>query len=371
MFRGYLERIKDHHVTIGGLSFNAPHLSETHFVLNAVSKFEQLAGVVTAPVLRDVGKNITAEMGQDGRIPVVIGHTTESDIHSELNERLSGRGVMDMWCKQEGSQNVVLPIELNCLVPILQPIIDFERQWNKDYDNWNMWVLVDTRKVLRGHTQRNSGFHYDGLNLAGKYAGSPNVSIYAWTNCLPTLFCKKPVKFDEGFQRNHNASILAQRMPKNAADIVTFPNGSIIKFDGATVHSCAVANADIDDRVFVRVCFTAPGVWFDRVGNTKNPALIYPAEWQWRVVPDPSVTLQNTVKFSNAEEFKNLWDVACLGHHAFAVMYSGGKSHEQQLVQEIRQHGLGFLRKVLALYAKCPDVVSQQRAQLLELKFHL
>lgn len=372
MFSGYLHRIQQHHVVTGGLSFNTPTFGEQYYVLHASSLTWDNCDIPSHhPIIRDIGKIITPEMGQDGRTPIQISFYKDNAIHTQLSQQLKCKGIIDMWCKLEGSVDVVIPAELACIKHIIQPIIDFERQTNPNYLHWNMWLLVDTRKVLKGHTQRNSGFHYDGLNLAGKYAGTPNVSIYAWANRLPTLFCKKPVKYPDDFQLNHNASIYAQRMPKSRRDIVTFPNGTLLKFDGATVHSGADADRDIHDRVFVRVCFTAPGVWFDRKGNTINPFLIYPSQWTWRSVHDPSVKLVNTAEFDTAEEFKNMWDVACLGHHAFSTMYSGDKAHEHQLVLAIRKRGPKFLQNVLDLYSIENDEIGILRSNLLRLKFEI
>lgn len=386
MFNGHFDRIKDHHVITGGLSFNTPDFNSGSFVLHPTGvpggycRDSKCAGSEkfdvnqNEPVIRDIGKKINASMGQDGRIPVVISHYTDDTIGESLKINLKDKGVIDMLCKKEGSANIILPAELLPLREVLQPMINFELQTNPDYLNWNMWILVDTRKVLKGHTQRNAGFHYDGLNLSGKHTGMPSVSIYAWTNKLPTVFCKKPVIFPPDFQPDCNASIYAQRMVKAPEDLVTFPNGSILKFDGATVHCGAESENEINDRVFVRVCFTGPKFWFDRKGNTVNPFLEYPIGWSWRQVFDPSVKLKNPVDYSCPEEFKNMWDTACLGHHAFSTMYSGKKAHQSQLVQSIRLRGPKFLNEVLKLYhrgkaSKFEDNIGECRAQLLKIKW--
>lgn len=372
MFEGRFDRINDHHVIIGGLSFNTPTFNNEKWILHGTdNKIDLTTEQLNSFIIRDIGKKITADMGQDGRIPIIIKSNVGNDnIYHDISSNLKGKGVIDMWCKQEGSLDVVLSKDLLPLKEVLQPIIDFEIQTNKNYINWNMWLLIDTRKVFKGSTQRNAGFHYDGLNISGKHANDSNVSIYAWTNKIPTLFCKKPVKFPDNFQPDFNASIYAQRMIKEPTDIITFPNNSILKFDGTTVHSGCVVDKDINDRIFVRVCFTGPKFWFDRHGNTINPFLTYPPEWNWRIVHDPSVKLKNSTDFNSPEEFKNMWDTACLGHHAFSTMYSGKKSHEYQLIQAIRLKGTLFLNQVVQLYRQDrQDPLNWYRAKLLEIKY--
>lgn len=363
----HLQRVVNATTMIGGLSFNAPVLLGEQCEFEVVSVPMDVTAS-TSPVLRDIGKIVTAKMGQTPRAPVTIGHYENPRLHSTLARNL-GTGIMDMWCKQEDSTTIVLPKKLEAIIPLLKPMVQFEANTNPNFHTWNMWLLVDTRPVLAGHTQRNAGYHYDGLNLGGKYAGTPLVSIYAWCNRLPTLFYTGGITFPSDFDGTRdNASILAQKQIKDPRKILIPSVNSIIKFDGATPHAGANAEYNIPDRVFVRVCFTPPSVWFDREGNTKNPCLQYPKLFQWRRVPDPSVWLRNTVDFTSPGEFKNLWDIACLGHHAFATMYEGKNAHEYQLMQQLRKmKGPEFVKEVMKLYNT--SEVDQNRARLLLLKY--
>ncbi len=348
----HFDRVKNYNVTSGGLSFNMPRFScqQTPIRILPGVYNSQYIYDSNSIVIRDIGKKVTLEMGQDGRTPIIIDNIpSPSNLHSTLVSNLGqGYGIMDMWCKQEGCTEIVVPVELECITSILSSASEFERRTNPDWLNWNMWLLVDTRPIIPGHTQRNSGFHYDGLNLGGKYANTPLVSIYAWTNCLATTFYNKPIMFPKDVKPTDNVSVLAQRQCKDPSNLVFHPPESLIKFDGATLHSGAYSHTHISDRVFIRICFTAPGIWFDRLGNTINPYL--KPFWKWRQVLDPSILFKNTTEFANPQEFKNLWDIACLGHHAFGMMYSGRQSHEFGLVKAIRFKGLNFFKQVIQLY---------------------
>ena len=108
-------------------------------------------------------------MGQEKRVPIPFGEIQQPTIHQELQATLQGKGVMDMWIKQEGSDKIILPVELQPIQPIIEEISKAEQHVNPQYKDWNMWLLVDTRPTKAGHTQRNAGYHYDGLNLGGKY----------------------------------------------------------------------------------------------------------------------------------------------------------------------------------------------------------
>ena len=357
----HLQPVDDAVHKIGGLSFNAPlfkgsteHITPTLNQSDVQFLEQHLLEHRANPVLTQINQPVNLQMGQQRRWPILLNQIELPNLHEDLVRTLDNRGVMDMWIKIEGSNELVLPIELRVLKPILSEIFKAERFLNKEFRDWNGWLLVDTRRVTAGHTQRNAGFHYDGLNLGGKYRGTKLVSIYGWFNKLPTLFLTETVKFPHNFDgTKDNASIFPQRQLKNPNDIVAVPINTIVKFDGACAHAGSVAEESIEGRVFIRVCFTPPGVLFDRKGNTHNPAPCFDySDVRWeRNVPDPAVQWRNCVEFRNPQEFKNMWDVACHGHSAFAIETEGVKSHEYQLMKKIREaRDPRFLKKVFKLY---------------------
>ena len=122
---------------------------------------------------------------------------------------------------------------------------------------------------------------------------------------------------------------------------------------------------DINDRVFIRLCITQSNHKFDRLGNTKNPFIKYPLDFKWNDICDPSVSLIQPLCFKTSLEFKKLWNVSCIGHHAFAICNQGKKSYQYKLLNELRKRtGLQFVKSVIKLYNK-NDVIELMRSELL------
>lgn len=382
----YHERIKNHTIVAGGLDFcnvnldtDSPIQIDTSVCIDHKIKAKYIYIISKNKhnnVIRDIGKKVNMNMAFTRRLPVEFDEYVDNEIHQKLAESLDRTGVIDMWIKQQNNNVIVLPHELKPIEEIVKRIYDFEKLINKDILNWNMWLLVDCRPISKGCTQRNAGFHYDGLNLSGKYAGTNLVSVYSWTNKLPSLFYTGKLKRVDDLDNyidmdSINMSTYAQMKIDKRFIIKSTPN-CLIKFDGATLHTGDVTTDNITDRVFIRVCFTPQNVWFDRIGNTLNPYLVYPESFKWRIVNDPSTRLINPVFYKDEQEFKNVWDVACLGHHAFCTMYEGKRAYEYQLIQSLRStKGLIFIRAIKRLYDQDKTEFGKQRYRILYEKFCL
>ncbi len=309
------------------------------------------------PVIADIGKNVSLNMGCTPRIPIAIDtwQINNDHMHNYLTDLLGkNKGILDMWIKQPCSNEIIIPQELNVLMPILIKTAEFEKSSNCDFTNWNMWLLVDTRSIDDGFTQRNTGYHYDGLNISGKYINSPLVSIYVWHNTLPTLFYTGKTFFPDNFDcEKYNVSSYCQKQIKNKDHVISFCNYTIIKTDGASVHSANYSNRNITNRIFIRVCFTPTNMLFNRLGNTVNNTLDYPENFKWQQISDPSVRLLNCMDFSHPYEFKNMWDVACIGHPSYSISYVGQKSHQYHLITKLKlTKGYHFVKKIIRLYNK-------------------
>lgn len=325
----------------------------------------------TNPVIKDIGKPVTLEMGCCERIPIRID-TWEPDIglHQYLTAILgNNRGLLDLWIKKENCDTIIIPKELQPIKKLLQRITEFELNSNPDFAKWNMWLLLDIKNVDQGFTQRNAGFHYDGLNISGKYKNRPLVSIYIWYNILGTVFYTGTTSLPNNLNvTKYNMSSFAQRQIKHQDNLVIFPNYSIIKTDGASVHSCQVSmNKNINDRIFIRICFTPPGMIFNRLGNTVNPCLSYPETFKWYQISEPSVKLLNCTLFSCAREFKNMWDVACIGHPSFAMAITGRKSSQFQLIHKLKKsRNILFIKEIVLLYNKEIDIYERNNLHMMK-----
>lgn len=381
----YYDRIKNHTIVAGGLDFcdikftdDPPINIKDDKCFDHASRIKYIDIINKNKennIIKDVNKKVSIDMAFTSRTPIQFDEYIDETLHKKLNKNLDGVGVIDMWIKQQNSDNIVLPNELKSIKDIIKKIYNFENLLNRDIVNWNMWLLVDCRPVTRGCTQRNAGFHYDGLNLSGKYAGTNIVSIYGWTNKLSTKFYTGvlPKAQELNHYNNKIINMSSYGQMKLDKNFIFKPKlNSLIKFDGATLHSGNIAKNDIVNRVFIRVCFTPSNVWFDRIGNTINPHLKYPDSFKWRKVNDPSTRLINPLFYKNEREFKNVWDVACLGHHAFCTMYEGKNSYEYQLIKSLRSSkGIMFLNNIKKLYDRENTHLSKLRYKILYEKFFI
>jgi len=373
----HLDHVKNYHVTAGGLSFNKPNLSSvSHTIKNINLTSEDLLRYEkimkdneTNPIITNIGLPTNFDMAKQAKTPIKLKQIIPDNLSDlEIIDNMSG--VIDMLIKN-GNQ-IIVPKELCMLENILVEAYKFESHTNKNIENWNMWLLVDIRPVQKFHTQRNAGYHYDGMALAGKHSNCPVTSIYSWANKLPTRFYTGKVTFPNNFDSKCNANIIAQKQTKKQEDIFASEEFCLYKFDGTTVHTGIESSENIYDRVFIRICFTAPNVLFDRLGNTVNPCLSY--NFLWRVVKDPIVTFKSIVQFDTPNEFKNLWDVACQGHPAFSCQHEGNNSFEYKLIKKLKKkYGRNFILNIIKLYEEeiqLGNVVSEIRKNILIEKYY-
>ena len=361
-----------------GLSFNNPKLSTKYIQLNPTLTNENIIyynqineSNYNNNILLDVGKDVILDMAKSKREPIKIQCIHLPNLHNELVKNIGQEtGIMDMWIKPTKSYDIILPIELEPIIPIIDEIYKYESTINKNIYEWNMWLLVDTRTVKKNHPQRNGGYHYDGLSISGNHKGKPITSNISWCNTLPTRFYIGNINFPPNFKSNYNANIIAQKQIKKQKYILdSYPN-IIYKFDGATVHTGIDSNDYINDRVFIRVCFTSSDVLFNRIGNTINPALvginsdIY-NNFGWKNINHPFIIFKNILNYNNCEEFKNLWDIACLGHPCASIKYMGKKSIEYKLILSIIKTTKQFINGVCKLYDDENTLIGEIRKQLL------
>lgn len=373
----HLNVIRDCTFKVGGLTFNQQTFNQGSITLNealqsdpAFTKLIEEHRLAHNPIITDVGRPVEVSMGTVSKWPITVSPITIPNCHSDLSASLSS-GVIDMWCKVPGSSTITVPAELECITPLLTKAWQFEQHLNPNAINFNMWLLVDIRPIKQYHSQRNPGYHYDGFKVSGFHKGKGNTSIYSWCNKLPTRFYKGVIEFPDDFTSNCNANVLAQQQVKDPRYVIDTEPNTLYRFDGTTVHTGLDSDTEINDRVFVRICFTPPDVFFSREGNTVNPFMEYPKTWVWRTVTDPSITFKNLVTFTEPLECKNLWDVACQGHPAFSVQHEGIHALEHQLIQYLKLNfGPSFVKRVVELYEREGTPLASIRAATLLSKYN-
>lgn len=356
------------HHRVGGLAFEVPALDSAQPLHLPPPPPAAAPHALRCAVVRDVGRRIHFPMLGEPRHPVLVGQ-----FHLPATARLPS--VVDMHVKAAGSDTIVLPAVFAPLRDLLQSIHAFELAVNPHCRDWHMWLLVDTRPVPAHRCQRNPGFHYDGCALAGRFPNKPVTSIYSWCNALPTLFYVGSVEFPPGFDgARDNASLVLQQQPKAAGSVVQSRANMVYRFDGITPHAGQAPPTRVDGRVFVRVCFTPAHIPFNRLGNTPNPCLARPFEWVSRGDPGSTLDRYQPTFWGTpdhvAHQFRNLWEVACVGHPAFGTREAGecrkrGTTPVQQkLVRWVRAHrGPLFVRRVRGL-------LDELRGRLLVMAYH-
>lgn len=71
-----------------------------------------------------------------------------------------------MKIKESGSDDIILPDNLEAIADLMYDTARYERFLNPDFTDWNMWLLIDRRPVEAASTQRNSGAHCDGFRMS-------------------------------------------------------------------------------------------------------------------------------------------------------------------------------------------------------------
>jgi hypothetical protein len=104
-------------------------------------------------------------MGEQSKYPIKIKEIEIKDLF-KLKNIGENTGVMDMWIKKCYSDSIVISKELECIKDILIEAYNFESYVNPDIKSWNMWLLIDIRPVKKYHSQRNCGYHFDGLAIS-------------------------------------------------------------------------------------------------------------------------------------------------------------------------------------------------------------
>lgn len=254
-------------------------------------------------------------------IESVAPSTSITELIETVRTKYGGM-VRDLLVSPPGFSGIILPPELNSLRPILEKVAHFElgkicgfrksgscaltesadlSEAEREFSELNMYLFVNARPVPVGDTQVGAGWHFDGLNVSGFYKNLPVTSLYAWSNKLGTLFYvpedHEEVKGEgSGLMEHHGScqqallarpedhfnidghedgSMYAQKQEKKERRVYAARAGEIIRFDGATQHAAQANETEsrLEDRVFVRVAFSARAHRFDRPGNHLNSAL--------------------------------------------------------------------------------------------------
>jgi hypothetical protein len=152
----------------------------------------------------------------------------------------------------------------------LEKVLKFEKAHNPDWENYYLYLTVDTRTVKKGKSQRIGGWHFDGMQGAQYPQKLPACHSYLVATALPTQFnytAAKDVDYlDEG---KHNWYVELTRMLNPRKGFFAKIN-TLYAMTAYQIHRSVKASKDTP-RVFIRLEFSKKK--FDREGNTVNPDL--------------------------------------------------------------------------------------------------
>ncbi|MBD8088928.1 hypothetical protein IFT48_02965 [Pseudomonas fluorescens] len=136
-----------------------------------------------------------------------------------------------------------------------------------------VYLTYDTRPFKKGSTQRNPGWHFDGLQGNEVMLKQPGCYSFLWTNKLPFLISDQSFSLaglDVG--QHHIFDSLATQVFEDAVT-ESIPE-HLYLMSCYQVHRAQVAQEDVNDRLFVRITFSE--LAYTSTSMTLNPDIDYP-----------------------------------------------------------------------------------------------
>ncbi|MBD8615637.1 hypothetical protein IFT69_18210 [Pseudomonas putida] len=136
-----------------------------------------------------------------------------------------------------------------------------------------VYLTYDTRPFKKGSTQRNPGWHFDGLQGNEVMLKQPGCYSFLWTNKLPFLISDQSFSLaglDVG--QHHIFDSLATQVFEDAVT-ESIPE-NLYLMSCYQVHRAQVAQEDVNDRLFVRITFSE--LAYTSTSMTLNPDIDYP-----------------------------------------------------------------------------------------------
>ncbi|WP_253476791.1 hypothetical protein [Natronocella acetinitrilica] len=157
---------------------------------------------------------------------------------------------------------------------LLEQILAFEQQLlGDDWEDYHLYLTVDCRSVPAGHTQRNPGWHFDGMQGVRYPKKLPICHQYVVSNSIPTEYAGAPLDAGGLDERKDNwFEVLGGMLPEDGLRELGQPY-RIEAMSAYQLHRASVAE-ETAQRMFMRLDFSLKQQ--DRLGNTRNPLLAAP-----------------------------------------------------------------------------------------------
>ena len=214
----------------------------------------------------EVNGHFNLQRLERGRKPVEMGrYAVERDPQLSTNNLL---------VKLKQTLTPVFPANLPAsLKDLVATCIQIAQENGLPVRNRFIYLTYDTRPFKKDSTQRNPGWHFDGLQGDEVPVKQPGCYSFLWTNKLPFLYS------DQGFSLSglnvskHNVfdSLACQVYEDSVTE--TIPE-HLYLMSCYQMHRAQVAQEDIDDRLFVRITFSE--LAYTSTSMTLNPDIEYP-----------------------------------------------------------------------------------------------
>lgn len=190
--------------------------------------------------------------------------------------------VLDM-CIKMPSGRVILPQALGRWFSLVQYVASIEARQNAPW--WHfayMYLTVDQYYVPQGQSQRQSGWHVDGIQGPRHLQKMTVCHQYVMCSRQPTEFAVQPFYVSGVDLRKSNLNHALSRQVLQQS-VIQIPPNVLTLMNAYSVHRSPVAENNTF-RTFVRIEVSHKR--FDRKGNTPNPALPN-LDWDWQPRPIP------------------------------------------------------------------------------------
>jgi hypothetical protein len=150
-----------------------------------------------------------------------------------------------------------------------------------------LYLTVDQREVLPGRSHRNAGWHFDGMQGSRYFEKLTACRQYVVSSANPTEYATLPTNADGLTEDGHNwfVELGAQIDESIPGAVVKGAPGEVMLMSAYQLHRSPVSMAEHPyRRTFFRLDVSMKQQ--DRLGNSLNPDLPAPFEFQPRGLPE-------------------------------------------------------------------------------------
>lgn len=191
---------------------------------------------------------------------------------------LEGLRVLRCPIKAAGSEELIVPAELQRLEPLIRYILELELHVNPKFVDFWCHVSFERTQVQAQASQRVPGWHVDGF----QGVRVPRHQIehsYLWADVAPTEFCIQPFFITHLDAGRHNIFDELMSQARSDNTYAGLP-GHVYLIDPYVVHRSPVVE-QAGCRSFFRMTFTETEL--EDTNNTRNLSLAMPQEYAPRI----------------------------------------------------------------------------------------